>query len=1071
MAAKKNETKTFAGRYAYDKPLGRGAGGAVYLAEDLRADRRQVALKVLTAEAYATVQGKMLRREFEILSKLDHPHLVRVYDYGRLPDGGVFLAEEYIDGFSLQDARALLEPEALIDITLQILNGLSYLHGMGMIHRDIKPANVMLLWLDDANMKPMVKLVDFGLSSMDPKRDTLRGGTRSYMAPEIIRGEKGEPQSDMFSLGVTLYYALCGVLPFGPRTKNDPPPTEETFRPPEPHRLNPSVPLTLSRFTMALLRQLPGVEFLDAGEAMQALASDVEDQGQAFEVGRFANSLDTSSPQILHGYFERGILQQQTRDHDYLVSALADEKQHVRSGSVYLIAGEAGTGKSRLLREVETACKLSGRFVVYVDGKDAVSPAEGVFILLHQLMEQTVSVLEMHNPLEKYREHLSIAEAVCQPAVLPLMVERQGRWILQALQDVTAMLHRANPVVFIEDLHCADQASIDFLMAWLKRPDVVGVLDFVISAEPIPELIPLTELASVTPIVCEGLTAKDVRYLFEEKMHLDDVPTLWAEQLANNAAGKPSYLEECCRMLLDNGVMRRTGASGWELDAGLVATVTFPSGLRESFRRRLNGIGATGRELLELMVILDRPITWQSLRELAVMGGEPADRVDSAIETLHWRHLIKLNLEMSGRTIEFIEPEVQHVVDLLISPEWRRALHRRTGQFLLERWQLGEGNPGEVAHHLDEGGKSELARRMWRIEGLACMQKQDWASALEALGRVVDIVATPQEQALAYANLARAALAAMEAERCNEALRLAMKQVEVEPSPALFALVNTQVSRIAWEIGDVAYHEDLYALWSEYAPVLMQQPACLEVQARQKLAQGELAEASRLFDATRLRYLHFGNIEGSLRCASQIAVVAGIVGDAEQAGKALQNVYDLARTYDLRHCIGEALLVHARLVRLAGDYDKAMRLLHDALDVFASQSTGRGWIELLLELASLYEMENAFDIAEQRVTEALLLARQIGHGVYEYCATVHLSDLVLRRAADRDARAHCTRIEEAVEGLMEQKYLLHLRADGIQRAARALSRIGEQKQAESYIKESARLGRKLGAEHIYPESL
>ena len=301
----KPKRKIFAGRYAYTKPLGRGAGGAVYLAEDLRSDDRQVALKVLSPEAVATVQGKMLRREFEILSKLDHPNLVRVYDYGSLPDGGVFLAEEYIDGFSLQDARALLEPEALVDVTLQLLQGLSYVHGMGMIHRDIKPANVMLLWLDDANAaRPMVKLVDFGLSSADPKRDTLRGGTRSYMAPEIIRGEKGEFRSDLYSLGVTLYYAMCGVLPFGPRSKEDPPPTDEDFRPPEPHRLNPEVPLALSRFTMVLLRQVPSIEYHDAGEALQGLANDAESL-EWVAVGQLANNLDIAAPPVLRGYFER----------------------------------------------------------------------------------------------------------------------------------------------------------------------------------------------------------------------------------------------------------------------------------------------------------------------------------------------------------------------------------------------------------------------------------------------------------------------------------------------------------------------------------------------------------------------------------------------------------------------------------------------------------------------------------------------------------------------------------------------------------------------------------------------
>ncbi|MFW5968362.1 MAG: serine/threonine protein kinase, partial [Persicimonas sp.] len=344
---KKKKKKVFAGRYEYLKPLGRGAGGSVYLAEDMHADRRKVALKVLSAEACQTVQGKMLRREFEILSRLDHPNLVQVYDYGSLPNGGVFLAEEYIDGFSLQDARALLEPEALIDVTFQILQGLSYLHGMGWIHRDVKPANVMLLWLDDASARPMVKLVDFGLSSMNPKKDTLRGGTRSYMAPEIIRGDKGELRSDLYSLGVTLYYALCGVLPFGPRSKEDPPPTEEDFRPPDPHRLNPDVPLVLSRFTMALLRQLPDFEYDDAGEALQDLVSDTEFL-EEWSGGVLANALDVAAPPVIKGYFEGGILARREEEREEIVGRIVDEESP-DSGRLQLLVGEEGIGKSRLL--------------------------------------------------------------------------------------------------------------------------------------------------------------------------------------------------------------------------------------------------------------------------------------------------------------------------------------------------------------------------------------------------------------------------------------------------------------------------------------------------------------------------------------------------------------------------------------------------------------------------------------------------------------------------------------------------------------------------------------------------
>ncbi len=708
-SSKKDKIKVFAGRYAYVKPLGRGAGGSVYLAEDLQSDRRQVALKVLTPEAYGTVQGKMIRREFEILSKLDHPNLVRVYDYGRLPDGGVFLAEEYIDGFSLQDARALMEPAALIDLTLQMLDGLSYLHGMGMIHRDIKPANVMLLWLDDASAKPMIKLVDFGLSSMDPKRDTLRGGTRSYMAPEIIRGQKGAPQSDMFSLGVTLYYALCGVLPFGPRTKNDPPPTEEGFRPPEPHRLNPDVPLELSKFTMALLRQVPEVEYLDAGDASQALARDAR-ASQLIDPApsSMANSMDTAAPQVLRGYFQRGILTQQTQDAEYLVQVLTEDNGG--RGMFFLIKGSEGTGKSRLMREVETSCKLSGRVVIAVKGEEGSAPWSLITSILRRAMALTRH--RSGKPLEQFRQPLCVLERLISLGMTTneLLSDAQARWVHAAFEEAAEVLKAERLVLFIEDLHDADELSLDFLRSWYARESSKRIVDLVATTRPSQRISLLEQLDTIVQIASVGLRVDDVQYLLHDRLGLENVPRSWMEQLAGLASGSPSYFEEVCRSLVDQGVMRRVSSKEWSIDLAELDLFGMPSSASESFRRRLGQIGATGRELLELMTLLDRRVSWAELRAFAEEGGEPADAIDRAIETLIWRHMVTMDLEMSGRYLRFIDPEIARVVRAMLSPEWARGLRRRIGKVLGARWHAGGGRAGEVVSHLVAGGRvSEAA--------------------------------------------------------------------------------------------------------------------------------------------------------------------------------------------------------------------------------------------------------------------------------------------------------------------------------------------------------------------------
>ena len=1060
--AKKDKVKIFAGRYAYVKPLGRGAGGSVYLAEDIRVNRRQVALKVLTPEAYATVQGKMLRREFEILSKLDHANLVRVYDYGRLPDGGVFLAEEYIDGFSLQDARALLDPSALIGATLQILDGLAYLHGMGMIHRDIKPANVMLLWLDDASVEPMVKLVDFGLSSMDPQRDTLRGGTRSYMAPEIIRGEKGAPQSDMFSLGVTLYYALCGVLPFGPRTKDDPPPTEEDFRPPEPHRLNPEVPLALSRFTMALLRQLPDVEYVDAGEAMQALARDVQDTS-SIQVGRFANSLDTSAPQILRGYFERGILQQQFRDHDFLVRHLNEQK-----GLMYLIGGEAATGKSRLLREVETSLKLGGRLVISVACEEGKETPWG---LLSRILEHLLLHAKRHDPgvVDKYRESKLILDELVTGRSQTLLIERQERWLYRAWRELALALERDHPVLFIEDLHLADESSISFLRDRFEAEEPEHGIDVVVSCLPDERVRELVNLAGVEPIINEGLQAEDVEHLIYERMKLEDIGFEWIERVSELAKGKPAYLLEVCRSLVDQGALWRESAQHWGVDPVQLEMFTLPSTLRESFRRRLNLIGASGRELLEMLTLLNRPIEWSMLRKMAVAGGESDDNVDRAIETLRFRHLVRIELEMSGRYVSLIHEEVKRVVEMLISPEWQRALHRRIGDVLEAQWKLEGGDAEEVTHHMSAGGQKQRAALMAWGWAQGALENGDWRSSSRALDIARSTNHSTSDSVLIEIEHARSALALFEREECLGALERALEQAEESALDWLTYHASTSAAEIAWGLRALDESAKYLENLRDVLPVMAQQPRYLESRARLEFARGEMDRAKKTLQSCNQRFSHFGNPVGMLSSASALATLAGVQGDAQAAGEMLQQAYDLATEHDLRLNLGESLLIHAQLMRLGNEPVRALDLLNDALEAMSGGTYAAHWFELLIEFSCTYEAMSEYAGAEQRAIEALLLARRLENVAGDALATLLVSDLATRRKVVEglEREAHLSRMREAWGKLSEQQLFVHWKMRGARRFGHVLERFGEEEEAAKMFEEGARLSKIIGAEHHF----
>jgi eukaryotic-like serine/threonine-protein kinase len=215
--------RTIDGRYRLDRLLGRGGMGGVYEAMDLREGRR-VAVKVLLASLFG--EHDVLRRferEARVSSRLNHPNIVTVYDYGTTATGGAFLTMELLEGSTL---RALFQRGAVDRASLpswcdQICAGLAEAHRAGVIHRDLKPGNVFLAGMNGD--PPIIKLVDFGLAKVrDPGLDDLTSltetgallGTLTYMSPEQLSGDEVDERTDIFALGVLVVEALTGKPPF-----------------------------------------------------------------------------------------------------------------------------------------------------------------------------------------------------------------------------------------------------------------------------------------------------------------------------------------------------------------------------------------------------------------------------------------------------------------------------------------------------------------------------------------------------------------------------------------------------------------------------------------------------------------------------------------------------------------------------------------------------------------------------------------------------------------------------------------------------------------------------------------
>ena len=213
---------TFAGKYELRRKIAAGGMGAVYEATEVGAGR-SVALKVLYPEHSTDPEiRRRFRRESSILAAIDHPSIVRIYDFGTDEAGRSWTAMELLDGETLRermDREGKMSPEVLVPIVDGLCSGLSAVHAHGVVHGDIKPANVFVV-AGDADVA--VKLVDFGLSKVHGlERLTRTGeviGTPAYMPPELLTGE-GVPDGrvDIYALGVVLYEALAGRMPFTER--------------------------------------------------------------------------------------------------------------------------------------------------------------------------------------------------------------------------------------------------------------------------------------------------------------------------------------------------------------------------------------------------------------------------------------------------------------------------------------------------------------------------------------------------------------------------------------------------------------------------------------------------------------------------------------------------------------------------------------------------------------------------------------------------------------------------------------------------------------------------------------
>jgi hypothetical protein len=672
-----------ANRYTLLKLLGRGGMARVYHAID-DATGREVALKQLVlpeaVDQRATVAG-LFEREFHVLSQLRHPRVIAVYDYG-VHESGPYYTMELLDGGDLRD-HAPLPWRELCAHAFDVCSSLALLHSRRLLHRDVSPRNVHL------SRDGKAKLIDFGAMAPMGTGGSPVVGTPAFLAPETLQRSALDARTDLFSLGATMYFALCGHVPFAARDFNELI-SAWAYRPIAPSVRVSGIPVELDDLVLSMLKLEPSLRPQSAFEVMQRLAA-------------IAGLAPSESQSVSRAYLATPVLV--ARD-----ATLAQLREHLvrareQEGAGVLVRAASGLGRSRLLDACALEAKTLGATVLRATASGSEERfAVACALVQHLLVALPDPELALRFPelFDDLRRELASTEggrpgrapfALKPVAQLPADSETLQRALSKFLLGVS---RRHTLLIAVDDAHRIDEPSAAVLASLVDSVHR-GKLAIVLTA-----LADLQEAGaglealgrSCQHVGLEPLTRIETRQLLGSLF--GDVANL--ERLTNEiytiARGNPRHCIELAQHLTDSGAI--TYASGtWTLP-DVLSTAQLPSSMEDAIRARLGTLSAHARFLAEAQSIaFSELFTHADYR--ALLPQLEASVIEAAITEL----LSQQALVSYGQTYGLAHRVWSETLQACLDAAETRRRHRALAELYKERSNIA------WIHHLFAGGLEE----------------------------------------------------------------------------------------------------------------------------------------------------------------------------------------------------------------------------------------------------------------------------------------------------------------------------------------------------------------------------
>ena len=641
------------GKYRVVRVLGEGGMSVVYAAEDV-AGATPVAMKVLKEQATSSTIEDVIRfrREVEVVSKFDHPNIVKLYGAGELGDTP-YLVTELLHGDNLAeliDQKRIFSRSDSVKIMLQVAEGLGYVHAQGIVHRDLKPGNIIVRWVDGA---PQVKLLDFGLSLIVEPGEIVGEaevvGTFSYMSPEAtgIVNKRVDERSDLYSLGIIFYRLISGALPFKGRDVSTLLHQQVTLVPSVPSVLNPDVTEALDRIVMKLLNKEPDLRYQSAKGLIHDLRRVMKGES-GFAIGEQDQKIKLTFQTRMIG-----------RDRELEEITHRIRKAERYTGSTILIAGEAGVGKSRLIEEVRAyAYRRDAMFIgARCTHQESKTPYQPFRDAINEYMKsiEHMEAGERAKEVERLREDLGDLGGVIlklnprlgailgecrEPVALDPERENQ-RFLMVASRLFTGLAGRgAVAVLFVEDLHWADEGTLALL---LEIHEIGADANLVVMASYRDDEIGEDHLLNrfrarsrdgdhllefkLQPLGGEYLR-RVVASILGEK---EDKATDLARFLFEKSGGNPFFAITILRECVEERALT-WGEGAWTVHWDRLWKIPIPANVSDMILKRATSLSPAANELLGVASVFGLDVDMNALYELVPREAEEVVRlVDEAI--------------------------------------------------------------------------------------------------------------------------------------------------------------------------------------------------------------------------------------------------------------------------------------------------------------------------------------------------------------------------------------------------------------------------------------------------------